>query len=282
MRALAMTGMVTASWMPRIISGSLMRATPPSRRMSAGTRSSAMTAEAPASSAIFACSALTTSMITPPLSISASPALTRNVASSRMKASLAAGLLESEGLYPLRVLRRVAAVHAVRQRLDHAQQRGVRADVGRRVRRVVQADLRQLGDLAQRGVGDGDRLRLAMAGELHRPHDERVRAAGREADDERVGVDAAELAERLLRRRGDDVGAQVQQREQMAQVGGEEGHLVGPDDQHARRGGDRVDRGLDVGARDLARRLLDVDVVGGQRGLELALVEREQRLGGRG
>ena len=37
--------------------GSLMRATPPSRRMSAGTRSSAITAAAPASSAIFACSA---------------------------------------------------------------------------------------------------------------------------------------------------------------------------------------------------------------------------------
>src|ERR1700759_2191240 len=60
-----------------------MRATPPSRRMSAGTRSSAMTAAAPASSAILACSGVTTSMITPPLSISARPALTVNVASSR-------------------------------------------------------------------------------------------------------------------------------------------------------------------------------------------------------
>ena len=56
-----------------------MRATPPAARMSAGTRSSAITAAAPASSAIRACSALTTSMITPPLSISARPALTRNV-----------------------------------------------------------------------------------------------------------------------------------------------------------------------------------------------------------
>src|SRR5207244_7264175 len=55
------------------------RATPPSRRMSAGTRSSAMTAQAPASSAIRACSALVTSMITPPLSISARPLLTRMV-----------------------------------------------------------------------------------------------------------------------------------------------------------------------------------------------------------
>ena len=37
-----------------IMSGSLIRETPPCARMSAGTRSSAMTATAPASSAIFA------------------------------------------------------------------------------------------------------------------------------------------------------------------------------------------------------------------------------------
>jgi hypothetical protein len=51
-RAFAMTGMVTVSMISLIICGSLMRATPPSRRMSAGTRSRAMTAQAPASSAI--------------------------------------------------------------------------------------------------------------------------------------------------------------------------------------------------------------------------------------
>src|SRR5437016_1261961 len=79
MRALAMTGMVTTALMPSIISGSLMRATPPSRRMSAGTRSRAITAAAPASSATLACSGVTTSMITPPFSISASPRLTRKV-----------------------------------------------------------------------------------------------------------------------------------------------------------------------------------------------------------
>src|SRR2546428_13852478 len=195
MRALAMTGMVTASWMPRTIAGSDMRPTPPSRRMSAGTRSSAITAAAPASSAILACSGVTTSMTTPPLSISASPALTRNVASSRMaKRTIQAALLQPERLYPLRVLRRVAAVHAVRERLHHGQQRGVRAHVRGRVRRVVQAHLRELGDLAERGVGDGHRLGLAMARELHRAHDERVRAPGAQADDQRVGVDAAQLA----------------------------------------------------------------------------------------
>src|SRR4051812_20857754 len=68
--------------MPSIMSGSLIRATPPCTRMSAGTRSRAMTATAPASSAILACSAVTTSMMTPPLSISAMPRLTRAVPSS--------------------------------------------------------------------------------------------------------------------------------------------------------------------------------------------------------
>ena len=79
MRALAITGIFTAAMIPSIISGSLMRATPPSRRMSAGTRSSAMTAVAPASSAMRACSGVTTSMMTPPFSISARPRFTRAV-----------------------------------------------------------------------------------------------------------------------------------------------------------------------------------------------------------
>ena len=59
--------------MARSISGSLMRATPPSRRISEGTRSRAITATAPASSAIFASCGLTTSMMTPPFSIWARP-----------------------------------------------------------------------------------------------------------------------------------------------------------------------------------------------------------------
>ena len=89
MRHLAMTGMETASWISRIFATGDIRATPPSRRMSDGTRSSAMTAAAPASSATFACSALTTSMMTPPLSISARPTLTR-------KASDVNGVREDE------------------------------------------------------------------------------------------------------------------------------------------------------------------------------------------
>src|SRR3954463_11108350 len=75
MRALAITGIETAPMMLSIMSGSLIRETPPAARMSDGTRSRAMTATAPASSAILACSAVTTSMMTPPLSIWARPFL---------------------------------------------------------------------------------------------------------------------------------------------------------------------------------------------------------------
>ena len=74
-----MTGMDTVFWISLIFFTGDMRATPPSLRMSDGTRSSAITATAPASSAILACSALVTSMMTPPLSISASPTLSLSV-----------------------------------------------------------------------------------------------------------------------------------------------------------------------------------------------------------
>src|SRR3990172_2745083 len=76
MRHLAITGIVTVSMICKISSGSLMRAPPRWARISAGTRSSAITAHAPASSAMRACSGVTTSMITPPLSIWARPFLT--------------------------------------------------------------------------------------------------------------------------------------------------------------------------------------------------------------
>src|SRR5918999_2644005 len=79
MRHLAITGMLTADLIPSIRRGSLMRATPPNLRMSLGTRSRAITADAPASSAIFAWSAVTTSMITPPASMRASPTLVAQV-----------------------------------------------------------------------------------------------------------------------------------------------------------------------------------------------------------
>src|SRR5829696_5113701 len=200
MRAFAMTGIVTASWMPLISDGSDMRATPPSRRMSAGTRSSAMTAAAPASSAILACSASTTSMITPPLSISARPALTRNVDSSRMAPRMVAApmrqgtwpictdLLQAERPDAVVVLRRIARVDPVGERLEDREQADVRAHEGRRVRGVVERALRELGDLGQRRVHDRERGRLAVAGDLHRADDERVRAARGEPDHQRVAV----------------------------------------------------------------------------------------------
>ena len=55
-----------------------MRATPPSARICAGTRSSAITDAAPAFSATSACAASVTSMMTPPLSISARPVFRRS------------------------------------------------------------------------------------------------------------------------------------------------------------------------------------------------------------
>src|SRR5262249_5675658 len=106
MRALAMTGMVTASWISMILSGSAIRATPPSARMSAGTRSSAMTATAPAPSAIPACSPVVTAMITPPLSISAKPLLTRIVPISAIAEILASALEAAVDRVDLRLRRR--------------------------------------------------------------------------------------------------------------------------------------------------------------------------------
>src|SRR5438309_11974127 len=79
MRHFAITGIETAAMISRIFFGDAMRATPPSARIWDGTRSSAITDTAPAFSAMTACSALVTSMMTPPLSISARPVLRRRL-----------------------------------------------------------------------------------------------------------------------------------------------------------------------------------------------------------
>ena len=79
MRAFAITGIETVSMIALISFGFAIRATPPSARIIAGTRSSAITETAPASSAIRACSTFITSMMTPPFSISASPTFSRSV-----------------------------------------------------------------------------------------------------------------------------------------------------------------------------------------------------------
>src|SRR5882724_2893433 len=79
MRHLAITGMETVAMISRIFLGLAMRATPPSARICAGTRSRAMTEVAPAFSAISACLASVTSMMTPPFSISARPVFKRRL-----------------------------------------------------------------------------------------------------------------------------------------------------------------------------------------------------------
>src|SRR5580692_11164256 len=79
MRHFAITGIETSAMISRIFLGEAMRATPPSARICAGTRSSAITATAPAFSAIEACWALVTSIITPPFSISARPVFRRRL-----------------------------------------------------------------------------------------------------------------------------------------------------------------------------------------------------------
>src|SRR5947199_8070011 len=154
MRAFAMTGMLTASMMLQTSSGALILATPPWARMSAGTRSSAITAQAPASSAIRACSGVTTSMITPPFSISARPVLTRKVARS-LTIRILRGVTGDRSRLPLLQLVGadaifvgvfVTGVEAVGQGLDESHQRGVGAREGRTVRRVIE---RQLGVLSR-------------------------------------------------------------------------------------------------------------------------------------
>src|SRR5271169_5484122 len=74
-----MTGIDTVLMICLMSLGLAMRDTPPSARMMAGTRSRAMTATAPAFSATSACATLMTSMMTPPLSISASPTFKRKL-----------------------------------------------------------------------------------------------------------------------------------------------------------------------------------------------------------
>jgi hypothetical protein len=67
-------------------------------RMTAATRSRANTATAPASSAIFAWTAVTTSMMTPPLSISAMPRLTFAVPTTFGELSVVTSVLAARGI----------------------------------------------------------------------------------------------------------------------------------------------------------------------------------------
>ncbi len=87
--ALAIKGMVTALMICSIMAGSAILATPPIFLISAGTAWSAMTATAPACSAITACSDVVTSMITPPFCILAKPRLSSSVPNLKFSSSSA-------------------------------------------------------------------------------------------------------------------------------------------------------------------------------------------------
>src|SRR5262249_14121971 len=125
-----MTGIVTAFWISWIFFTGDIRATPPSRRMSEGTRSSAMTDAAPASSAILACSALVTSMMTPPLSISARPMCLRSAIRSPFSSAMFCLLFlcapRPAGPQPRDGLRRARPLLCAKTRqLDHGHRRAL-------------------------------------------------------------------------------------------------------------------------------------------------------------
>src|SRR4029450_3953819 len=183
-----MTGMDTACWISLILFTGDIRATPPSRRMSDGTRSSAITATAPASSAILAWSALVTSMITPPLSISASPTFSLSVPVSAIAVVSFSGL--------------TAVVPSV------VAQPSEQARLGRRPLRLEQGERRGVADAAVRGrtvgaehpveasadpLDGGARARVAGVGvQLHRVHAPRLERV-REHQELRLRVDRRAL-----------------------------------------------------------------------------------------
>src|SRR4051812_19337188 len=179
MRAFAITGMVTTALMPSIISGSLMRATPPSRRMSAGTRSSAMTATAPASSAIFAWSGVTTSMITPPLSISAIPRFTRTPpvpaaapGLEGVEAPEAGGVCATRGscvsnsLISPATPKRIAGLFDCQFTRSARRLGGIELDVGRSLRPAIQMEQAHHAAPAQRQQV-AHRIVVELPGEHH-------------------------------------------------------------------------------------------------------------------
>src|SRR5882757_4511241 len=175
-----MTGMDTVSMIESIMSGSDMRETPPCARMSAGTRSSAITATAPASSAIRACSAVTTSMITPPLSISAIPRLTRAVPWTGVStfSTLCNASLSGAG-------RRVACLHS-RSAEDAAQALQRLAQLAGHDPHLVRVPAGDLGEHLQVLIGEQFRVRVALVDGLEHRGDRLGLALG--AQDLRLGV----------------------------------------------------------------------------------------------
>src|SRR5882757_448533 len=224
-------------------------------------------------------------MITPPLSISARPVLRRKVARSGMDpyyehaptARLPRGLLEFVGADAVFVRGFVAGVEAVRESLHQRHQRRVGPREAGAVRGEVEGHLGVLPHLRHRRVGDRQGAGAAVQRQLHRPQQQWVGAAGGKGDDQGALVDPAEPLQALAAGRGDDFGTNVQQAERVAQVAGEEGHLVDADDHDPLRLGERGDRVVDLFGGQLARGFLEVRVVGAERALELGVVEAEER-----
>src|SRR5947208_6232144 len=131
------------------------------------------------------------------------------------RSELCDGLLQLEGADAVLVGALVAGVHAVCERLDERQERGVRARERGAVRGVVERQLGVLADLRKGGVRDREGARAAVAGELHRADHDRVGLAGRERDHEAVLVDTRETGDRVLARAGDDLGADVEKGEEV-------------------------------------------------------------------
>ena len=308
-----MTGIVTASWIPLIIAGSDMRATPPSRRMSAGTRSSAITAQAPACSAIRACSGVTTSMITPPLSISARPVLTLQVALSAIgpditwtgsappvggedegpspaacedeEPSSATGpagrALPSTSVCtrgcglcaPLRPARRgrgQAPGRAPSAPCWSGRRKGCwRSSRGsaRRARRPPTVDASEIARVRARRCSASFIARSSSG--WARPEERTMTRVSSSIRPSRCSDSPPVLA---------TISARMSSRlSSVAQVAGEEGHLVDADDHDALRFGERRDGAVDLLAGEVARGFLEVRVVGAERALQLGVVEGEER-----
>src|SRR5512144_2198553 len=193
MRHLAITGMVTAFWISLILVTGDMRATPPSLRMSDGTRSSAITATAPASSAILACSALVTSMMTPPFSISASPTFSLGVPLSMSSVSF------SGWIGSLRESCLEIGPHRRPLRLEDREGGGVaNGPVARGPRRSQ--------DSVEAGAQAKDRLARALVARVgHQAHamDAPVVEGVREHQELRLGVDRGALRRGGQPRRAD-------------------------------------------------------------------------------
>src|SRR6187551_161058 len=255
-----------------------MRATPPSRRMSAGTRSSAITAQAPAASAIPACSGVTTSMITPPLSISARPVFTRKVARSVTRAILRGWvLLQFVGTNAVFVRRFVTGVQTVGQALDKGHQCRVGAGERRAVGREVEGLFGVLTYLGHGGIGDRQGTSSAVQRELHRPQQQGMGTAAGEHDDQGLFVNPTESLQRLATGTGDDFGANVEQAKNVPQVAGEESHLIDADDHYALSFGQRRDGAVHLLASEVTRGFLKVRVVGAERALELRVIKGKER-----